>query len=398
MTFLARTLFGGGGGAAPVNTSAPYIYGGSSPPQIGDTLYANTGTWTGTPPITYGYNWIWNDTGATIGTSSSYTVQGSDVGHPIAVGVSGTNAYGGPIYAYSSATSPVATPTSSAAYTTPGSYTWVAPAGVTSVSVVAVGGGGGGSICSCNNGGGGGGGLGWKNSISVTPGSSYSVHVGTGGGGATGPCCTYNPGYNGGDSNFACVVIGYGGQFGSHSWCTCRNGYGGGYVGDGGGNGGNGGKLTYYSFTGGGGGAGGYSGCGGSGQPAQIVGCNCGYPVYGGNAGTGGGGGSGYGQGGGGGVGIYGQGCSGAAGYANPYTFCTSYNGGKGGSGGGDGGGRYNAGYRCKGGPGGAYGGGGGSGQFYCCCIWGGDGAGGAVRIVWPGTTRQFPSTCVGSP
>jgi len=26
------------------------------------------------------------------------------------------------------------------------------------------------------------------------------------------------------------------------------------------------------------------------------------------------------------------------------------------------------------------------------------DGASGAVRIVWPGTTRQFPSTCVASP
>jgi hypothetical protein len=25
-------------------------------------------------------------------------------------------------------------------------------------------------------------------------------------------------------------------------------------------------------------------------------------------------------------------------------------------------------------------------------------GGGGAVRIVWPGTTRQFPSTDVGSP
>jgi hypothetical protein len=27
-----------------------------------------------------------------------------------------------------------------------------------------------------------------------------------------------------------------------------------------------------------------------------------------------------------------------------------------------------------------------------------GGGASGAVRIVWPGNTRQFPSTCVGSP
>jgi hypothetical protein len=25
-------------------------------------------------------------------------------------------------------------------------------------------------------------------------------------------------------------------------------------------------------------------------------------------------------------------------------------------------------------------------------------GSGGAVRIVWPGNTRTFPSTCVGSP
>jgi hypothetical protein len=25
-------------------------------------------------------------------------------------------------------------------------------------------------------------------------------------------------------------------------------------------------------------------------------------------------------------------------------------------------------------------------------------GAGGAVRIIWPGNTRSFPSTCAGSP
>jgi hypothetical protein len=28
----------------------------------------------------------------------------------------------------------------------------------------------------------------------------------------------------------------------------------------------------------------------------------------------------------------------------------------------------------------------------------GGVGGSGAVRIVWPGSTRTFPSTCVGSP
>jgi hypothetical protein len=39
-----------------------------------------------------------------------------------------------------------------------------------------------------------------------------------------------------------------------------------------------------------------------------------------------------------------------------------------------------------------------------CCCVvvrtgqaGGGNGAGGAVRIIWPGNTRTFPSTCTGN-
>ena len=61
-------------------------------------------------------------------------------------------------------------PVSQQAFTTPGTFSWVAPLNVTSVGVVAVGGGGGGS---CSNfgvqssNGGGGGGLGWKNCIPV---------------------------------------------------------------------------------------------------------------------------------------------------------------------------------------------------------------------------------------
>jgi hypothetical protein len=73
-----------------------------------------------------------------------------------------------------------------AEYTTTGTFSWVAPAGVTSISVVAIGGGGagqsGGVIA---NGywanGGGGGGLGWKNNIAVTSGTSYTVVVGAAG-------------------------------------------------------------------------------------------------------------------------------------------------------------------------------------------------------------------------
>ena len=77
-------------------------------------------------------------------------------------------------------------PVGQAEYTTPGTYSWTAPAGVTSVSVVCVGGGGGGIAFSGSfndyaMNGGGGGGLGWKNNISVIPGQSYTVVVGAGG-------------------------------------------------------------------------------------------------------------------------------------------------------------------------------------------------------------------------
>ena len=57
------------------------------------------------------------------------------------------------------------------AYTTAGTYTWVAPAGVTSVSAVAIGGGGSGTSL----GSGGGGGLRYVNNYTVTPGSGYPV-------------------------------------------------------------------------------------------------------------------------------------------------------------------------------------------------------------------------------
>ena len=85
------------------------------------------------------------------------------------------------------------------AYTTAGTYCFTVPCGVTKVSVVAVGGGGGVYQTPGSTGtrwpGGGGGGLGYKNSITVTPGTSYPVVVGARGPGGTGGCCQ-----NGGDS------------------------------------------------------------------------------------------------------------------------------------------------------------------------------------------------------
>ena len=261
-----------------------------------------------------------------------------------------TNIYGP---SYPSAASNSATPLviGQQAYTTSGTYAWVAPAGVTSVSVVAVGAGGGGR-------GGDGGGLGYKNNITVVPGNSYTVVVGQG-----------RTGQSGISSYFidTSTVAGFGG--GRQVGITG----GGSYVGDGGGQGGG------DTGDGGGGGAGGYSGRGGRGLS---------FPDSGGSAGAGGAGAGGGGWsdcgfaagGGGGGVGILGQGTSGSGSTGSvPY-------GGIGGSGGATADSRNGA----------LYGGGGGtlvSGGCYVDTT----GAGGAVRIIWPGTTRSFPSTNTGN-
>ena len=60
-----------------------------------------------------------------------------------------------------------------------GSYTWVCPPGVTSVSIVCIGGGAGGK--GQQGRGGGGGACAYKNNITVVPGTSYSLQVGAGG-------------------------------------------------------------------------------------------------------------------------------------------------------------------------------------------------------------------------
>ena len=178
------------------------------------------------------------------------------------------------------------------AWTTPGTYQWVAPAGVTQVDVVAIGGGSGGGQ---GSNGGAGGGLGWKNSIPVTAGNTYTVEVGAGGLGSIN-----SNGAAGGDSYFidTNTVKGGGGT---------ASGTGGSYAGEGGGVGGA--KTQYGS----GGGAGGYAGNGGGGTVVD---------------GSGGGAGAGTafsgqvnGGAGGGGVGIFGQGASGSGG--NPSSTST---------------------------------------------------------------------------
>jgi len=362
------TATAGTAGCASVTFTAPACVGGGAISSY--RVFANCGV------------------KATSGASSPVVVTGLTNGTAYTFKVIATNVYG-PSYPSASSNSVTASVVTCATYTTGGTYSWVAPTGVTSVSVVAIGSGGRGGdtyyTCCCGNqrgvaGGGGGGGLAYKNNYSVTPGSSYTVLAGSAGGA----------------SYFVsgCVVSGLTGN----SSFTATGGTGGGYVGDGGGTGGQGGNSTGgYGPVGcttgvgpGGGGAGGYSGTGGRGQYKD------GTAATAGSGGGGGGGGRGCtnkGGAGGGGVGLFGSGSNGVAG--------STQVGGGGGSGGGTGGTgpcTYNGRY---GGAGGLYGGGGGAastnGSVYAV---GGAGVG-AVRIVWcKGGVRgtpSFPSTNVGA-
>jgi hypothetical protein len=303
--------------------------------SVAFTAPANVG---GSAITSYAVQSIPGNIGAT-GSSSPITVSGLTTGTAYTFSVAALNKFGpSPASALSNSVTPAVT--GQQAYTTPGTYSWVAPAGVTSVSAVAVGGGSRG-----------GGGLGWRNNISVTPGSSYTVVVGAG---AIRSGCTTSAG----SSTFssACVVRG------GASPGNC----GGTYTGAGGGNGG----FSASSYAAG---AGGYSGNGGS------TTTTCGRSLNG-SGGAGGSGGAclicGYTIGhGGGGVGILGQGANG--------LFP---------SGGGSGGANGSVSSCFTAGNGGAYGGGGGSSIGTP-----GNGAGGAVRIIWPGTTRSFPSTNTGN-
>jgi len=260
-------------------------------------------------------------------------------------------------------------------------FNWTCPANVTSVSVVCVGGGGGGGGSARS--GGGGGGLGWKNNISVTPGTDYQCIIGAGG---LGTSTTNADGGDGGDSYFKDIseVAGRGGKGGTSSGATpAPIDLGGDFVGDGGGKGGA--TITMQTNAHGGGGAGGYTGTGGS-----AVNNGGGTSGTGGAGGGGGDGGSTTSQigSGGGGVGMFGLGADGAGGSGRPQVAIGGF-GGSGGENGNNGTGAVVLNTSGNDGDGGLYGGGGGQqsiGQS-------GNGAQGAIRIIWPGDQRLFPDT-----
>jgi hypothetical protein len=278
-----------------------------------------------------------------------------------------------------------------------GTYTFVVPAGVSSLSVLCIGGGGGGggtSAAATNSAaGGGGGGLSYSNNVSVTPGETLTVVVGAAGAGGT------TAGTNGtaaGDSylrrSSTDLVLAKGGSGGGGNTAALTGGAGAGGasasgVGDVRQSGGAGGARNSNDRGGGGGGAAGYSGTGGTGGTGTTN------PTTG-NGGGGGGGFTGFdgtslrpNGGVGGGTQFYGAGANGIAGIASSANSDAGRNGGLGSSNGSTAGGFTSTTL-----PGG--GGGGGS----------SDGVGnnaraaadGAVRILWGGD-KAFPSTGVTS-
>ena len=330
-----------GGGSASVAFTAPANVGGSA-----ITSYAVQST-----P---------GNVGAT-GASSPITVSGLTVGTAYTFRVTALNSYGpSPASAASNSVTPITQ--GQQAYTTAGTFSWVAPAGVTSVSVVTVGGGGGYICYNCiceGRAGGGGGALAYANNISVTPGCSYAVIVGSASGtGAGGTSSFVNTSTVAAGGGTVSGVVPY--QGGKGGVVVAGTGFAGG-------KGANAGGAA--SIRSGAGGAGGYAGVGGNGSG---LGSN-------GAAGAGGGGGGGavasacypcYFGGRGGGVGILGQGCNGAGGIGGSTLALANGSPGSGGSGQLYGGGTSTA---------------------------GANSGGGAVRIIWPGTTRSFPSTNTGN-
>lgn len=254
---------------------------------------------------------------------------------------------------FSSSTTGLIIPNGQVAFTSAGTYSWTVPEDVTSVSVVCVGAGG---SSAAANGSGGGGALAYKNDIAVTPGDTYTIIINAPANGSSN-----------GDASFSLsgtqLVLAKGGSVGGANPTAAPGGsaassigdvkYSGGYS-----------QWLFGSPTGGGGAAG-YSGNGG--QGGHHTQGNNGYNGSGG----GGAGGAGYTNAwySGGGVGLLGEGSSGLGGALE----------GAGGSGAVNPSSAKN---------GGAYGGGAAAGGY--------TGGSGAVRIIWSGAFRRFPSTFTG--
>ncbi len=75
----------------PANTELPTITGTA---QVGETLTASEGTWTGTPTPTYSYQWEADGVDIVGATDATYVLTAAEEGTVITVTVTATNSAG----------------------------------------------------------------------------------------------------------------------------------------------------------------------------------------------------------------------------------------------------------------------------------------------------------------
>ena len=278
----------------------------------------------------------------------------------------------GALFTYSAADEPPG----QVVFDTPGTTTWTVPNGVTSVSVVCIGAGNAGGASSCVHPGGGGA-LVYGNNIATTPGATINLQVG-------------EMTHTNEDTWFSSsgVLLAEGGDAGTTAATTSGSAK---TAGNDGGVRGAGVSSWGAKYGGGGGGAGGYTGAGGFGGTASSGPGAAGYnDAAGGGGSSDSSGGTNQAGGGGGGSGLFGT--QGNASNGNART--TGGSGGANNASAGQGGdGQGNVGHNTVSYNPRAYGGGAGSkssGSGHPAFV----AAGGAIRIIWPGDTRSFPSNC----
>jgi hypothetical protein len=80
-----------GGAIAPFNTIAPVVSGTNT---VGSLLTTTNGTWSGSLPITYTYQWLRNGLNISGATSSTYTLVTADSSNVVSCKVTATNSVG----------------------------------------------------------------------------------------------------------------------------------------------------------------------------------------------------------------------------------------------------------------------------------------------------------------
>jgi hypothetical protein len=79
------------GGLLPINTVAPVVSGTNT---VGSLLTTTDGTWSGSLPITYTYQWLRNGLNISGATSSTYTLVTADSSNVVSCKVTATNSVG----------------------------------------------------------------------------------------------------------------------------------------------------------------------------------------------------------------------------------------------------------------------------------------------------------------